>query len=174
MIKRFYPVKNVAAVWVLSAACLAAVAQPVKVVYHMNEGIPQASRAMANIRNHLVAEPNVQIVVVAHGLGIDFLLDGAVNQMDQPFAGAVSELTAKGVEFRVCQNTLNNRKIPESIPCPRRRRGVRGETRGVFALKSERQRRDDRNSIGASSAAVTAAVERTRLRAWSGDRRRQW
>jgi intracellular sulfur oxidation DsrE/DsrF family protein len=114
MIKRFYPVKNVAAVWVLSAACLAAVAQPVKVVYHMNEGIPQASRAMANIRNHLVADPNVQIVVVAHGLGIDFLLDGAVNQMDQPFAGAVSELTAKGVEFRVCQNTLNNRKIPES------------------------------------------------------------
>lgn len=114
MIKRFYPVKNVAAAWVLSAACLAAVAQPVKVVYHMSEGIPQASRAMANIRNHLVAEPNVQIVVVAHGLGIDFLLDGAVNQMDQPFAGAVSELTAKGVEFRVCQNTLNNRKIPES------------------------------------------------------------
>jgi intracellular sulfur oxidation DsrE/DsrF family protein len=114
MIKCFYPVKNVAALWVLSAACLAAVAQPVKVVYHMNEGIPQASRAMANIRNHLVAEPNVQIVVVAHGLGIDFLLDGAVNQMDQPFAGAVSELTAKGVEFRVCQNTLNNRKIPES------------------------------------------------------------
>ena len=114
MIKRFYPMKNVAAVWVLSAACLVAVAQPVKVVYHMNEGIPQASRAMANIRNHLVAEPNVQIVVVAHGLGIDFLLDGAVNQMDQPFAGAVSELTAKGVEFRVCQNTLNNRKIPES------------------------------------------------------------
>jgi intracellular sulfur oxidation DsrE/DsrF family protein len=114
MIKRFFSVKNVAAVWVLSAACLAAMAQPVKVVYHMNEGIPQASRAMANIRNHLVAEPNVQIVVVAHGLGIDFLLDGAVNQMDQPFAGAVSELTAKGVEFRVCQNTLNNRKIPES------------------------------------------------------------
>ena len=26
----------------------------------------------------------------------------------------MSELTAKGVEFRVCQNTLNNRKIPES------------------------------------------------------------
>jgi len=114
MINCFYPVKNVAAVWVLSAACLVAVAQLVKVVYHMNEGIPPASRAMANIRNHLVADPNVQIVVVAHGLGIDFLLDGAVNQMDQPFAGAVSELTAKGVEFRVCQNTLNNRKIPES------------------------------------------------------------
>lgn len=114
MIKRFYSVKSVAVALVLSAAYLTAMAQPVKVVYHMNEGIPQASRAMANIRNHLVAEPNVQIVVVAHGLGIDFLLDGAVNQMDQPFAGAVSELTAKGVEFRVCQNTLNNRKIPES------------------------------------------------------------
>jgi intracellular sulfur oxidation DsrE/DsrF family protein len=107
-------VKCVAAALALFVAGLASAAEQIKVVYHMNEGIPQASRAMANIRNHLAAEPNVKIVVVAHGLGIDFLLDGAVNQMEQPFAGAVGELAAKGVDFRVCQNTLNNRKIPES------------------------------------------------------------
>ena len=59
----------------------------IKVVYHLSEGIPQASRAIGNIRNHLAADPKVKIVVVAHGLGIDFLLDGAVNQMDQAFAG---------------------------------------------------------------------------------------
>ncbi len=84
----------------------------IKVVYHLSEGIPQASRAIGNIRNHLNADPTAKIVVVTHGLGIDFLLDGATNQMDQPFAGSVSDLVGKGVEFRVCNNTLASRKIP--------------------------------------------------------------
>ena len=84
---------------------------PIKTVYHMSEGIPQASRAIANIRNHLAADPTAKIVVVAHGLGIDFLLQGATNQMDQPFAGAIADLANQGVEFRVCNNTLTARKI---------------------------------------------------------------
>ncbi len=83
----------------------------IKVVHHLSEGIPQASRAIGNIRNHLAADPPTKIVVVAHGLGIDFLLDGATNQLDQPFAGGVSDLVNKGVEFRVCNNTLMSRKI---------------------------------------------------------------
>ena len=83
----------------------------IKVVYHLSEGVPQASRAIGNIRNHLAADPTAKIVVVSHGLGIDFLLDGATNQLDQPFAGSVSDLANKGVEFRVCNNTLVSRKI---------------------------------------------------------------
>ena len=83
----------------------------VKVVYHLSEGVPQASRAIGNIRNHLAADPTAKIVVVTHGLGIDFLIDGATNQLDQPFAGGVSDLANKGVEFRVCNNTLVSRKI---------------------------------------------------------------
>ena len=83
----------------------------IKVVYHLSEGIAQASRAIGNIRNHLAADPTAKIVVVTHGLGIDFLLDGATNQMDQPFAGSVSDLVSKGEEFRVCNNTLVSRKI---------------------------------------------------------------
>jgi uncharacterized protein len=83
----------------------------VKVVYHLSEGIPQASRAVGNIRNHLNADPAAKIVVVAHGLGIDFLLDGATNQLDQPSAGSIAELAGKGVEFRVCNNTLATRKL---------------------------------------------------------------
>jgi intracellular sulfur oxidation DsrE/DsrF family protein len=86
----------------------------IKTVYHMSEGIPQASRAINNIRNHLAADPKAKIVVVTHGLGIDFLLDGATNQMEQPFAGAIGELAARGVEFRVCNNTLVSRKIDAS------------------------------------------------------------
>jgi intracellular sulfur oxidation DsrE/DsrF family protein len=96
----------------LAATCQAQAAdEAIKVVYHMSEGIPQASRAINNIRNHLAADPKAKIVVVTHGLGIDFLLDGAVNQMDQSFAGAIGELAGKGVEFRVCNNTLVSRKI---------------------------------------------------------------
>ena len=85
--------------------------EPVKVVYHMSEGIPQASRGLNNIRNHLAADPSAKIVVVTHGLGIDFLLQGATNQMEQPFAGAISDLANRGVEFRVCNNTLVSRKL---------------------------------------------------------------
>ena len=88
----------------------AAMAQ-VKVVYHLSEGIPQASRAIGNIRNHLAADPTAKIVVVSHGAGIDFMLDGANNTQGQPFAGSVSDLANKGVEFRVCNNTLVSRKI---------------------------------------------------------------
>lgn len=86
----------------------------IKVVYHMSEGIPQASRGLNNIRNHLAADPKAKIVVVTHGLGIDFLLQGATNQMEQPFAGAIADLANKGVEFRVCNNTLVARKIDAS------------------------------------------------------------
>ncbi|MEN9771880.1 MAG: hypothetical protein RJA58_523 [Pseudomonadota bacterium] len=87
---------------------------PVKTVYHMSEGIPQASRGLNNIRNHLSADPSAKIVVVAHGLGIDFLIAGAANQMEQPFAGAIADLANRGVEFRVCNNTLVSRKIDAS------------------------------------------------------------
>ena len=97
-----------------SLTVVAATDAPVKVVYHMSEGIPQASRAINNIRNHLAADPTAKIVVVTHGLGIDFLLEGAVNQMEQPFAGAVADLAAKGVEFRVCNNTLVSRELDAS------------------------------------------------------------
>lgn len=88
-----------------------AVFAQIKVVYHLNEGVAQASRAIGNIRNHMAADPAARIVVVTHGLGIDFLLDGATNQQDQPFAASVSDLANKGVEFRVCNNTLVSRKI---------------------------------------------------------------
>lgn len=109
MLKWMTAIKAMLLGLVLSVSAYAA--DNVKVVYHMSEGIPQASRAIQNIRNHLAADPTAKIVVVTHGLGIDFLLEGATNQMEQPFAGSVSDLAAKGVEFRVCNNTLVSRKI---------------------------------------------------------------
>jgi intracellular sulfur oxidation DsrE/DsrF family protein len=84
-----------------------------KVVYHVNEGVQQASRAIGNIRNHLNADPKAKIVVVTHGPGIDFLLDGAENMAGQKFAPSIGELAGRGVEFKVCNNTLVSRKIPK-------------------------------------------------------------
>ena len=91
-------------------ACTLAMAE-VKVIYHLSEGIPQAARALGNIRNHLAADPTAKVVVVSHGLGIDFMLDGATNPKGQAFAATVSDLAGKGVEFRVCNNTLQSRNI---------------------------------------------------------------
>ena len=90
-----------------------AFSESTKIVYHVNEGVQQASRAIGNIRNHLNADPKAKIVVVTHGQGIDFLLDGAENMAGGKFAGSIGELASRGVEFRVCNNTLVSRKIPK-------------------------------------------------------------
>ncbi len=93
-------------------------AERIKVVYHLADGIDQASRAMANIRNHLRAEPETNIVVVANGDGIRFLLAGAKERSGKPFDAAVAALAAQGVEFRVCSNTLIAHDIPATQLAP--------------------------------------------------------
>ncbi len=95
-----------------SLAAPAAAGEPVKVVYHLSEGIDQASRAMSNIRNHLRAEPDDRIVVVAHGEGIRFLLQDARERNGKPFDAAVAALAAQGVAFKVCTNTLAAHNVP--------------------------------------------------------------
>jgi intracellular sulfur oxidation DsrE/DsrF family protein len=88
-----------------------AFAQDIKVVYYINTGLETASAALGNIRNHLNADPTAKITVVTHGPGIDFLLEGAKDSKGREFSGAVSELANQGVQFRVCNNTLQTRKI---------------------------------------------------------------
>lgn len=89
-----------------------AVTEPVRVVYQFSEGAEQALRGMRNIHNHLNADPTTKIVAVAFGRGIDFLIDGAKDANGQPFDASVAALTARGVEFRICANTLRALEIP--------------------------------------------------------------
>ena len=91
-----------------------AFAQDVKVVYHVNTGIETAAAVLGNVSNHLSADPSVKITVVTHGPGIDFLLEGAKDSKGREFSGMVGELSAKGVQFRVCNNTLQTRNIDPS------------------------------------------------------------
>lgn len=112
------PALTVGTVGIVGAAAPAFAAEPVKVVYHLSEGIDQASRAMGNIRNHLRAEPDTRIVVVANGDGIRFLLAGAKERNGRPFDAAVAALAEQGVEFRVCKNTLTAHQVPLSQLLP--------------------------------------------------------
>lgn len=93
-------------------------AEGIKVVYHMADGIEQASRGLASIRNHLRAEPDTKIVVVALGEGIRFLIKGATERNGRPFDAAVSALAKQGVEFRVCNNTLTSHNVAPSELVP--------------------------------------------------------
>lgn len=91
-----------------------ATAQDVKVVYHVNTGVETAAAILSNITNELNASPTDKIVVVTHGPGIDFLLSNAKDSKGREFSGQVSALAGRGVEFKVCNNTLQTRKLDAS------------------------------------------------------------
>lgn len=97
------------------AFCFSAVnAQNVKAVYHLTTDIDTAALALNNIKNHLDADPKAKIVVVANGRGIEFLVQDAKDSRGREFSSSVSTLAERGVEFRVCNNTLSEMKIPAS------------------------------------------------------------
>jgi intracellular sulfur oxidation DsrE/DsrF family protein len=105
----------------LSACCILCSALPArgasadaaedKVVYHLSDGLAQASNALRNIGNHLEVNPKARIVLVAHAQGVDFLMDRAKDRNGNPYNIPVEALKAMGVEFRVCEITLRNRKL---------------------------------------------------------------
>jgi intracellular sulfur oxidation DsrE/DsrF family protein len=88
-----------------------------KVVYHVNDS-DNATAAMRNVKNHLNAAPDAKIVIVTHSKGIDFLLSGAADKNGNPYEPTVQALKAKGVDFRVCNNTLVSRKIDPKTVLP--------------------------------------------------------
>lgn len=95
----------------------AASAAEEKVVYHVGEH-EQAAHGLYNIRNHLAVSPNAKIVVVANGSGVGIFVDGAKDKNGNPYEILVQELSAKKVEFRVCNNSLVGMKIDKSRLLP--------------------------------------------------------
>ncbi|MCA3236657.1 MAG: DsrE family protein [Curvibacter sp.] len=82
-----------------------------RAVYHVNTDVNTVPAILNNIRNHYNAAPQDKIVVVTHGPGINFLLQDAKDSQGREFSGTVGDLASKGVEFRVCNNTLVTRNI---------------------------------------------------------------
>ena len=82
----------------------------IKTVYHLPDE-KLATLAMNNISNHLIADPGVKIVVVALSTGVRAFTFGAQDAGGRPYAEWVEQLTAKGVEFRICQNSMNGLRL---------------------------------------------------------------
>jgi hypothetical protein len=104
------PFRLFAAAAVLGMTSLAASAQDM-VVYHINDAAEQALAGLRNIRNHLEVDPQAKITVVTHAQGVDFLMSGAKDKNGSDYAGPVSALKARGVNFEICEITLKNRNL---------------------------------------------------------------
>jgi intracellular sulfur oxidation DsrE/DsrF family protein len=85
--------------------------QPVRVVYHISEAGEQPARALQFIRNHLEADPQARIAVVAHAAGVDFLMKGAKTPRGNAYRTAIEELELQDVKFFVCEITLRERNL---------------------------------------------------------------
>ncbi len=81
------------------------------VVYHIADTASQALGGLRNIKNHLDTDPGAQITVVTHALGVDFLMQDALDRNGNPYEIAVQQLVARGVKFEVCEITLQNRGL---------------------------------------------------------------
>lgn len=88
-----------------------------RIVYHISSSATPGA-ALRNVANHLSASPNVKIVVVAHNDGVDFLLRGARDESGQLIEPAVRRFLERGVDFRICYNTLERRNIDASQVIP--------------------------------------------------------
>ena len=82
-----------------------------KVVYHISDTDAQALGGLRNVRNHLDTDPSAKITVVAHGNGVEFLMEGAKDKHGSLSAGPVSALKRRGVTFEVCEITLKTRNL---------------------------------------------------------------
>ena len=94
-----------------------AVEREEKIIYHVTDS-SVASIAMRNARNHISQSPKVKIVFITNGAGILFLVDGASDKNGNPYDIVVQELAAKGVEFRVCNNSLMVANLDKSKLLP--------------------------------------------------------
>ena len=100
------------AVALLTGTAVARAADVIKTVYHLQDD-RLATLAMNNISNHLTADPGVKIVMVALSTGVRAFLFGAQDAAGRPYADWVDQLMAKGVEFRICQNSMTGLGISQ-------------------------------------------------------------
>lgn len=80
------------------------------VVYQVDD-IARAITALRMMGHHLDARPQTRITVVTLASGIDFLLEGAQDANGNLYDALVQALIPRGVDFRVCANTLASRQI---------------------------------------------------------------
>lgn len=88
-----------------------------KVVFQVNQAT-DAPTILRFVTNYLIAEPTAEVAVVGYGSGVDFMLKGAKNPAGKPYADQLKALVAKGVAFKVCNNTLKARNLTADAVAP--------------------------------------------------------
>jgi len=81
-----------------------------KVVFQITD-VANASSVLRFVTNYLVSEPGARIVVVGYMGGIDFMLADAKDSRGNPYELQLQALADRGVEFKVCNNTLKSRNL---------------------------------------------------------------
>jgi len=93
------------------AVALAAAAQTsasadaaaVKLVLQVSEGTKQAKLALYMAKRDLELDPRARVEIVAYGAGVQFLQSDTLFSDEGP---KVAALAARGVVFKVCENSL--------------------------------------------------------------------
>ena len=80
----------------------------VKVVYHFDNSEAQATAGLRTLRNYMDTAPDTEIIVVALGDGVRFLMEDAKDPKNNnmQYGPLISDLVAKGVKFEICELTL--------------------------------------------------------------------
>jgi intracellular sulfur oxidation DsrE/DsrF family protein len=75
----------------------------IRVVFQVSEGTKQAKLALYMAKRDLDLDPRAQVVIVAYGEGVQFLQSDTLFSDEGP---KVAALAARGVVFKVCENSL--------------------------------------------------------------------
>jgi len=75
----------------------------VKVVLQVSEGTKQAKLALYMAKRDLDLDARTRVVIVAYGKGVQFLQSDTLFSDEGP---KVAALAARGVVFKVCENSL--------------------------------------------------------------------
>jgi len=94
-----------------------AVASAPKVLFKLNRA-EDAPIILRYVTNYLAVEPAAKVAVVGYADGIDFMLREAKDANGKLYADQMAALAARGVEFKVCNNTLKARNLPAAAVSP--------------------------------------------------------
>lgn len=99
-----------------AAGQAAAPGEGVKVVFQVSEGTRQAKLALYMAKRDLDLDPRTRVAIVAYGEGVQFLQNDPLFSDEGP---KVAALAARGVVFKVCENSLRAAHLGRSDLLPR-------------------------------------------------------
>ena len=97
-----------------AAQSASAQSEPTRVVFHLDTDSKGTVTALHQVRNLLTADPTAEVVVVAVGESVRFLVKGSKTAGGYPFALMIEDLQQSGVRFEACNNTMTTLKITKN------------------------------------------------------------